>query len=241
MIQNHKGTFIMAESGCMHTEENSLESIAAGHDNGADGCCLHFDLTKDCIPILGKDGKVTASDGAITLLSNFTFDELRPFCKRLVTAGQAIDLAKSYAYQIAFRVSTPKIIPFVRIALKYSEYLSRAYMLCGASKDTLELIQRYPDLNFMLDVPSLSGNVNELLLFVKDSGFYGIQIRPEEADSSFVAKAQRLGLCVSSAPTDDEFHLRRMVDMNINYIHTSRPDIASLFMPVGDNAPEGNH
>lgn len=232
MIVNNKAIYIMADSGCMNTARNSLDSIAAGYENGASGCCFNFDITKDGIPVLGENGKVPASDGSITLLSNFSFDEMRPFCKSLVTAGQAIDLAKSYSNKIAFKASNIKMLPSIRISLKYSEYLNDSYMLCDTKKESLELIRKYPDVHFVLSVPHLSDNVNELLIFVKDAGFFGIEIDPKDADSSFVIKAQRLGLFVASSSTDDEVYLKRMVEMNVNFITTSRPDLASSFVSL---------
>ena len=39
MYYTNKETFVLSADGCMDTERGGLESILAGNDEGAKGCC----------------------------------------------------------------------------------------------------------------------------------------------------------------------------------------------------------
>ena len=49
MYYTNKEIFVLSAVGCMDTERDGLESILAGNDEGAKGCCLSVDMTADGI------------------------------------------------------------------------------------------------------------------------------------------------------------------------------------------------
>ena len=56
-------TFILSAAGCMGTDRDGLDSILAGNEEGAKGCCLSVDMTSDGIAVLSSDGYVLAPNG----------------------------------------------------------------------------------------------------------------------------------------------------------------------------------
>ena len=62
-IYTNKEIFVLSAVGCMDTERDGLESILAGNDEGAKGCCLSVDMTADGIAVLSSDGYCIANDG----------------------------------------------------------------------------------------------------------------------------------------------------------------------------------
>ena len=63
IVLYNKETFILSSVGCMDTEPDGLESILAGNEEGAKGCCLSVDMTADGIAVLSSDGYCVAADG----------------------------------------------------------------------------------------------------------------------------------------------------------------------------------
>ena len=52
LYYTNKEIFVLSAVGCMDTEPDGLESILAGNEEGAKGCCLSVDMTADCIAVL---------------------------------------------------------------------------------------------------------------------------------------------------------------------------------------------
>lgn len=63
MYYTNKETFVLSADGCMDTERGGLESILAGNDEGAKGCCFSVAMSSDGIAVLSSDGCVAAHDG----------------------------------------------------------------------------------------------------------------------------------------------------------------------------------
>ena len=56
MYYTNKETFVLSADGCMDTERGGLESILAGNDEGAKGCCFSVAMSADGIAELSSDG-----------------------------------------------------------------------------------------------------------------------------------------------------------------------------------------
>ena len=52
MYYTNKETFVLSADGCMDTERGGLESILAGNDEGAKGCCFSVAMSADGIAVL---------------------------------------------------------------------------------------------------------------------------------------------------------------------------------------------
>ena len=79
----------------MGTDRDGLDSILAGNEEGAKGCCLSVDMTSDGIAVLSSDGYVLAPNGGAVAVCDHTYTELRKVAPRLLPVGQALDLARS--------------------------------------------------------------------------------------------------------------------------------------------------
>ena len=54
MYYTNKETFVLSADGCMDTERGGLESILAGNDEGAKGCCFSVAMSADGIAVLSS-------------------------------------------------------------------------------------------------------------------------------------------------------------------------------------------
>ena len=73
----------------MGTDRDGLDSILAGNEEGAKGCCLSVDMTSDGIAVLSSDGYVLAPNGGAVAVCDHTYTELRKVAPRLLPVGQA--------------------------------------------------------------------------------------------------------------------------------------------------------
>ena len=62
MYYTNKETFVLSADGCMDTERGGLESILAGNDEGAKGCCFSVAMSADGIAVLSSDGCAAAPE-----------------------------------------------------------------------------------------------------------------------------------------------------------------------------------
>ena len=85
----------------MGTDRDGLDSILAGNEEGAKGCCLSVDMTSDGIAVLSSDGYVLAPNGGAVAVCDHTYTELRQVAPRLLPVGQALDLARACRSKIA--------------------------------------------------------------------------------------------------------------------------------------------
>ena len=95
LYYTNKEIFVLSAVGCMDTEPDGLESILAGNEEGAKGCCLSVDMTADGIAVLSSDGYCVANDGTRLSITDYSYAELHQAAPQLVPAGQAIELART--------------------------------------------------------------------------------------------------------------------------------------------------
>lgn len=123
MYYTNKETFILSSVGCMDTEPDGLESILAGNEEGAKGCCLSVDMTADGIAVLSSDGYCVAADGTQMSIADFSYTELHQVAPQLIPAGQAIELARTCQAKIAITVHNQTLLPQLRMTLRHVNYL----------------------------------------------------------------------------------------------------------------------
>ena len=63
LYYTNKEIFVLSAVGCMDTEPDGLESVLAGNEEGAKGCCLSVDMAADGVAVLSSDGYCVANDG----------------------------------------------------------------------------------------------------------------------------------------------------------------------------------
>ena len=115
--------FVLSAAGCMGTDRDGLDSILAGNEEGAKGCCLTVDMTSDGLAVLSSDGYVLAPNGGAMTVCDHTYTELHKVCPKLLPVGQALDLARACHSKIAVTLRDPSLLPQMRMTLRQTDYL----------------------------------------------------------------------------------------------------------------------
>lgn len=90
MYYTNKETFVLSSVGCMDTEPDGLESILAGNEEGAKGCCLSVDMTADGIAVLSSVGYCVAADGTQMSIADYSYNELHLAAPQLIPTDRRL-------------------------------------------------------------------------------------------------------------------------------------------------------
>lgn len=236
---SNRDSFILSAPGAMGLAPCSLEAIMAGMAAGARGCVLPVDTTKDGITLVCADGcyRVPGTAQALTAC-DCTFTALREAYPKIVSFGQALELAKAAGGKLAIELHHHQAAPQVRVSLKYSEYADSAYF-CGLPlADAGQLAARYPDLQVMADIDKAPDDPAAFVREVQDLRLFGVRGTPDALTEALCTEALRCGLFLAVTDTTDPDVLRRMLSYGVNFVETSRPDLAApLLVPPEPPAP----
>ena len=234
MLYSNRDNFIISAAGCMYCDPNSLEAIMAGNEAGARGCTLPLRLTKDGIAVLCAGDGFVNRKGEYKAARDLTFEELRTHFNKLISFGQALELAKACAAKLCIDLPDARTALSIRVTLKYSEYLDNAYF-CGLQlQEAADLAARYPDMHVMADFDCAPTSVEGLVRAARDAGLFGLRAAPALLTDELCRAALRSGLFLASTETTDIDELRAMIDRGVNFIETERPDLAYSLMPQPD-------
>lgn len=234
MFFTNKDTFILSTPGCLHSEMDSLESIMDGNAAGATGCVIDLDMTTDGLAVLSRSHGFRRHDGSFVSLDEGTYDEIRHEFGKVITVGQAIELAKSCAAKLCINLVDMRAAFPAKLALMHADYMDSSYFIGMNLEQAVNLHRVQPALNLMptLLKPIPEYEMEEFVGKLKDAGMYGLHAAPELLTRSMVEVAHRVGLFISSAPTSDDDRLAELIDWQVNFILTDRPDLAAAHMPV---------
>lgn len=236
MHYTNRDQFIVSAPGCMDTEPDSLESIMAGGESGANGCILPMDMTKDGIAVLCARSGFTGADGTFHAVHEADFIELRRFFPKIVTVGQAVELAKSCAAKVCVELKTVAVCPQVKIALSHADYLDNAYIGGLDPAAAASAAQKNPALHIMGDIPAAPSDPAALVRAAQEAGLFGLRGAPAALTPELCGEALRCGLFLASTETTDSDELTRMFTQGVNFIETARPDVALAFRPQAPDA-----
>ncbi len=204
-----QGFTITAHTGCMDTEDNSLESIKKGIENGAS--VVEFDLyfTKDGTPVLAHDEPV---GGEVTL--DEAFKLISQYEKVLVNVDikTCDDLSK--VYPLAQKYGVENRIFYTGVKDEFVEYVK---------KDS-------PQVKYYLnvDVDKSKADDREYILSlvkkVKNAGAIGINFNYKSATSELVNAFHENGLLVSIWTVNDEYNMHKILTFEPDNITTRHPD-----------------
>lgn len=221
----------------MDTDRDGLNSIIAGNQEGADGCCLSVDMTADGIAVLCSDGYCLSAEGVQMSVGDFTYSELHQAASQLIPAEQAIDLARTCQSKIAITVHNQALLPQLRMTLRHAEYLDNTIFIGLGLVEAARIATANPDLHIMGELPAIPDNISELVRATQTTGLFGLRASAKDLTISLVDKCRRAGLFTMSLPTSQERILEELIHRGVNFIETPRPDIASLAMPTAPTAP----
>lgn len=228
MRYSNRDSFILSAPGAMGLEPCSLEAIMAGTAAGARGCVLPVDTTKDGITLVCAAGCYrSAQTGESLTACDHSFEDLRRAFPKIVSFGQALELAKAAGGGLAIELHHHQAAAQVRVSLKYSEYVDYAYF-CGLSLfDAGRLAARYPDLQVMVDLDTAPEDPIAFVREAQNLRLFGLRGAPDVLTEPLCNEALRCGLFLASTDSSDPDDLRRMLSYGVNFIETSRPDLAA--------------
>ena len=203
------GFTITAHTGCMDTEENTLESIKIGAENGAS--IVEFDLyfTKDDEPVLAHDEPV---GGEITLDEAFEYISKIPNIKVNVDVKTCDALGKVYP-----------------LAEKYG--IEDRIFYTGINEEDVETVKKdSPQVEYYLNVDVKASKTDDeeyimsLVEKVKNAGAVGINFNYKSATKELVDIFRENGLLVSIWTVNDEYNMYKILSFAPDNITTRHPD-----------------
>ena len=200
---------ITAHTGCMDTEENTLESIKIGSENGAS--IVEFDLyfTEDGEPVLAHDEPV---GGEVTL------DEAFEYISKIDDVMVNVDVKTCDALQ--------KVYP---LAVKYG--IEDRIFYTGVNEEDVETVKKdSPQVKYYLNVDVKASKADDeeyimsLVEKVKNAGAVGINFNYKSATKELVDVFHKNGLLVSIWTVNDEYNMYKILSFNPDNITTRNPD-----------------
>lgn len=204
------GFTVTAHTGCMGTKANSLESITAGAQNGANTVEFDLNFNIDNNPVLSHDSPV---GGEITL--DEAFAKVAEYDNLLVN----VDLKSTVAIE--------KIVPLA----KKHNILERIFFT-GVDESFVKAVKtRTPEVDYYLNMSVLpeKQQTEEYLLSlvnkVKECGAVGINFHKDNATTALVDVFHNNGLLVSIWTVDEEEEMYRILSLSPDNITTRYPNV----------------
>ena len=204
-----EGFTITAHTGCMNTEDNSLDSIKIGVENGAN--IVEFDLyfTKDGEAVLSHD---EPKGNEVTLDEAFEYISAFENVKVNVDVKTTDDLAQVYT-------------------LAEKRNIVDRIFFTGINEEDVEVVKRdCPQIPYYLnvDVDKSKNSDSEYLLSlvekVKNTGATGINFNYKSASKELVEMFHDNGLLVSIWTVNDEYNMYKILSFGPDNITTRHPD-----------------
>lgn len=198
---------VTAHTGCMKTEENSLESFEAGIENGAN--IVEFDLyfTKNGEPVLSHNepvGGEVSLDEAFEYLSEFKNIGINVDVKTCDALGKVYPTAQKYG---------------VEDRIFYT----------GVKDEFVEPVrQNSPEVKYFLNMSVKKSNDKEYLMSlvekVKNAGAVGINFKYTGATKELVKVFHENGLLVSIWTVNSKWRMKKILSFAPDNITTRHPD-----------------
>ena len=201
---------ITAHTGCVDTEENSLESIDAAFDAGADIVEFDLNFTENGEPVLAHDtpkGGELSLDEAFKKVSEYDGIMVNVDIKNVTALEKVKPLAEKYG--IAERIFFTGVKDEFLEAVK-SNGMGVPYYLNVDVEPKVKHTEEYLAL---------------LVQKVKDSGAIGINFNKKNASAELVEAFHANGLLVSIWTVNSEYDMYRMLSYAPDNITTRRPDL----------------
>lgn len=204
-----KGFTITAHTGCMKTEENSLESFKMGIENGAN--IVEFDLhfTESGEPVISHNKPV---GGEVSL------DEAFEYLSTYKSTGINVDVKTCDALE--------KVYP---TAQKYG--VEERIFYTGVKDEFVEPVrQNSPEVKYFLNVSVEKSKAKDnsylmsLVEKVKNAGAVGINFKHTGATKELVNTFHENGLLVSIWTVNSKFRMKKILSFAPDNITTRKPD-----------------
>ncbi len=200
-----------AHTGCCGTEDNSLEAIKVGIQNGAD--IVEFDLsfTEDGIAVLSHDepkGNEVTLDEAFKLISTYENVKVNVDVKKCNDNLHVV-------YDLAEKYNITDRIFFTGIFLEDVETV----------KKECPTVPYYLNYEVLKENKQTPEYLNDLVKIVKDSGAVGINFNKDSATKELVDTFHNNGLLVSIWTVNEEKDMYKILYFAPDNITTRNPDV----------------
>lgn len=200
-----------AHTGCCGTEDNSLEAIKVGMENGAD--IVEFDLyfTEDRKAVLSHDepkGNEVTLDEAFKLISTYEKVKVNVDVKKC-------DDNLHIVYDLAEKYNITDRIFFTGIFLED----------VGTVKKECSTVPYYLNYEVLKENKQTPEYLNDLVKIVKDSGAVGINFNKDSATKELVEKFHENDLLVSIWTVNEEKDMYKILYFAPDNITTRNPDV----------------
>ena len=191
MYYTNKETFVLSADGCMDTERGGLESILAGNDEGAKGCCFSVAMSADGIAVLSSDGCAAAPDGTRLPVSDYSYAELHQAAPQLTPVSQAIELARTCQGKIAITVHDQTMLRQLRMTLRYADCLDDTIIIGLGLVEAARVASANPDLHIMGELPNLPSEIDALVNAAQTTGLFGLRAEPKDLSERLVSACRQ--------------------------------------------------
>lgn len=200
---------ITAHTGCLGTEDNSVESMRAGVANGADVIEFDVHFTEDGTPVLAHDEPKG--------------DELG-----LEVAFEFLSRNKNIMANVDMK-STANMAEVQKLAEKYG-VIGQIFFTGIELEEVEEVRKNCPRISYYLNVDvdksknTDSEYLNSLVNEVKEAGAVGVNFNYKSASSELVKHFHSNMLYVSIWTVDDKLSMYEILSMSPDNITTRNPD-----------------
>jgi glycerophosphoryl diester phosphodiesterase len=225
---------ITAHTGCMNTPENSLESIHAGLQHGADIVEDDIRATKDGALVLCHDDAVRLSDGRQFRIAALTLQELNTLPQTpLVELRRVLRIVKEAGVQMNLDVKEDAVLEPLA-GLVASQGLAEQVFLTGCEHSRALLAQdRAPSLRRLLNVQAGSFDtkppeeaIRQACEEALSAGCIGLNVPFRLVSDTLRERAAEAGLPLYVWTVNEPHLMRRCAEWGVRSITTR--DVAGL-------------
>lgn len=208
---------ITAHSGCINTKPNSIESIIAGFDTGADITEIDVRFAPDGTPVLSHDD-----------LNNN---------EKPVTLAEAFDVIKKYpGKKINLDIKETSNLPAIQ-SLAYEKGIKEQVFLTGVWENFAEPVRKgcpdipfYLNKNFLPYLKNIPAYIKYLISLTKKYGAIGINLNKNFCSETLITKFHEAGLLVSVWTITDIHGAKKYLSMKPDNITCKNPDEVISFI-----------
>lgn len=229
-----KSPLLIAHSGFADTKPNSLASVAAASQAGADGVEFDVQCSADGAPVLAHDPLVVSPGGlerhiaalpATSIgIGSFMVPGIAESPPALV---DVIETCRDAGLLLNLDVKDLRALPAIRQLLFRTGYTEESFLTGCGIEEIKDAGRAIPEISLLVNVES-----EESLDAVVRIGAQGINVEHSLLTPSFVRAARRRFLSVAVWTVDDSEELQRMESLGVDSVTSNRPTRLKIERPT---------
>ncbi|GAK59857.1 glycerophosphoryl diester phosphodiesterase [Candidatus Vecturithrix granuli] len=220
---------ITAHAGCMNTRLNSLESVLAGINAGADIVEVDVNVTKDRVAILFHDRYISLASQQRIALVDLTFQELQAITN-IVSLEEALDIAMQSGITFNLDLKTFACVAPMAKVVK-SRNMADQVLISGCDKENAARVKQLcPEFQILLnadqgvaacDQEQYERYIRQTCRDAIAAACCGINIDYKDCREAFLAYARLRCLPVLLYTIDDLAEMERFLRLGVHSITTN--------------------